>query len=201
MSHLGDKTDSQLLRKARGNPDAFQEFYRRHCVRLNAWLRGQTGDAEVAAELTAETFAQALLSLKRFRGTGDDGSRWLFGIARNLRADYFRKRRVERGALDQLQIEVSTFLPEPDAFEAMTQEDLGPDLLDAIDRLPEHERQALLLKVVSKLSYTEVASQLDCSENAARIRVFKALRSLRAGMRNQCASEPQPAIDGGIAND
>jgi DNA-directed RNA polymerase specialized sigma24 family protein len=53
-------TDEELLRQARRDADAFRVFYDRHAPRLLAWLRAETRDAWLAAELTAETFAQAL---------------------------------------------------------------------------------------------------------------------------------------------
>lgn len=83
--------DLELLLAARMDPEAFGEFYRRHAVGVERWLRAQTPDRSTAADLTAETFAQALVSLKRFRGAGDEQAvGWLFGIARNLARRYRR---------------------------------------------------------------------------------------------------------------
>ncbi len=79
------RPDLELLLAAREDPDAFGEFYRRHAVAVERWLRSQTPDMSTAADLTAETFAQALVSLRRFRGGSDEAARaWLYGIARNL---------------------------------------------------------------------------------------------------------------------
>ena len=52
------KSDAQLIREARDNPDAFAELYLRHRAALYRWLRKRASEP-VAAELTAETFAQA----------------------------------------------------------------------------------------------------------------------------------------------
>jgi DNA-directed RNA polymerase specialized sigma24 family protein len=48
--------DLDLLRRARTDPDAFGEFYRRHAVAVERWIRTQTPDMATAADLTAETF-------------------------------------------------------------------------------------------------------------------------------------------------
>ena len=82
-------TDSELLKAARRDPDAFCAFYDRHATRLHAWLLRETSDFEVATDLTAETFAQALRSLRRFRGDSPESGRaWLYAIARHLLARY-----------------------------------------------------------------------------------------------------------------
>ena len=89
-------SDIELLRAALSDPDAFGSFYRRHAVAVERWIRAQTPDLATAADLTAETFARALVSLDRFRGATDESARgWLYGIARNLVRRYHRRGRVE----------------------------------------------------------------------------------------------------------
>lgn len=78
-------SDIELLRAARTDPDAFGEVYGRHAVAVECWVRAQTPDMATAADLTDETFAQALVSLDRFRGATDESARgWLYAIARNF---------------------------------------------------------------------------------------------------------------------
>jgi hypothetical protein len=56
------KSDAQLIEEARDDPDAFGELYRRHAEAVQRWFRART-DERTAEDLTAETFAQAVLSL------------------------------------------------------------------------------------------------------------------------------------------
>ena len=89
-------TDEQLLQ---GGPQAFGEFYARHERAVFRYFYRRVVDAEVAADLTAECFAAALLSGHRFRA--DEGSpavAWLFGIARNVLRRSAEQRRVESRA-------------------------------------------------------------------------------------------------------
>ena len=55
------KSDAELVKEARRDPDALGELYHRHAERLHSWLRAQV-PPQIACELTAETFAQAALS-------------------------------------------------------------------------------------------------------------------------------------------
>src|SRR5205809_1113977 len=64
------KTDAQLIKQAKRDPEALGELFRRHAPTVHRWLAGRTS-AAIASELTAETFAQAALSLRRFRDDAD----------------------------------------------------------------------------------------------------------------------------------
>ena len=100
-------SDAELLVAARADPEAFGEFYRRNAIGVERWLRTQTPDLATAADLTAEAFAQALVSLARFRGTSDEQAiAWLFGIARNLVRRLHRRGRVELEVCRRLGIEL-----------------------------------------------------------------------------------------------
>jgi RNA polymerase sigma factor (sigma-70 family) len=108
-----------------------------------------------AADLTAERFEQALISLRRFRGSSDEAARgWLLGIARNLVRRYHRRGRAELATCRKLGIQLDHNLDELAAVEA--QMDAGrsaSELTDALDTLPAAQRQALQLRVVDELDY------------------------------------------------
>ena len=60
---------------------------------------------------------------------------------------------------------------------------LAPALRHAVRALPAEQRRALELRVVQQLDYDEVAGRLGCSQNAARLRVSRALRALGLQLR------------------
>jgi DNA-directed RNA polymerase specialized sigma24 family protein len=77
------RSDDELL--ASREPGSFAAFYRRHVEDLLAFFMRRTCDAELAADLTAETFAAALVGRARFDARRGNGSAWLYGIALNKR--------------------------------------------------------------------------------------------------------------------
>lgn len=92
-------TDAELVARANRDPSAFRELYERHATRIHSYLLRRTGDAHAAQDLTAETFAQARLSRRRFRDDArGTASPWLFRIARNVLLSSVRRRRLERAA-------------------------------------------------------------------------------------------------------
>jgi len=172
--------DLELLRASRTDPDAFGEFYRRHAVAVERWIRARTPDLATAADLTAETFAQALVSLKRFRGTTDESARgWLYGIARNLVRRYHRRGRVELATCQKLGIQLDH---DPDELAQLeSQIDAARQtsgLTLALNTLPDTQRQALQLRVVDELDYDEAAALMGTTEHNARSRVSRALKTL-----------------------
>ena len=76
------RTDEELLAAVDGEPEAFGIFYRRHVRPLLGYFVRRTGDAELAADLCAETFAAALDGLRRFDPARGPAVAWLYGIAR-----------------------------------------------------------------------------------------------------------------------
>ena len=173
------RTDAELIRAARHDADAFGELYRRHAEAIHAWHARRT-DVRTAEDLTAETFAQAALSLRRFRDEADGSAApWLFGIARNLLARQHERQRAETRARRRLGMPVRIHDDALDAAEERDRADrmAGP-LGEALATLPPGQRAALELRVVDELPYGLVASTLGCSEPAARLRVMRALDSL-----------------------
>ena len=82
MEHDGHiRDEAALLRAAADDPAAFARFYRRHVHGVIAFFHRRTGDAETAADLTAETFAAALEGCHRYAPDRGAPAAWLYGIA------------------------------------------------------------------------------------------------------------------------
>jgi RNA polymerase sigma-70 factor (ECF subfamily) len=155
----------------------------RHAMTLDRWLLAKTGDEQTAHELMAETFAQAWLSARRFRGEDDNaGAAWLYGIARNLLFQHHRRGRLERRARERLGMQMPLVENEPqeDVAWRVDVERLSPAVRDAFAELSVEQQRAIAYRVIGDLSYEEVSSQLDCSPTTARSRVFRGLRTLKA---------------------
>jgi RNA polymerase sigma factor (sigma-70 family) len=165
------------LRSAGG----FDRLYKQRAQAVLIFLVRRVLDAEVALDLTAETFAQAFLSRHRFRGrTDEEAAAWLYAIARHQLSHYLRRGRTERRAIERLGLEVPALSPEE--YERVEElADLGSlrsAVADGLARISVDHREALELRVVRELSYPEVAQHLGISEQAARARVSRGLKAL-----------------------
>src|SRR3954471_7458040 len=87
------------------SPAEIEQLYRGHARRLAGYLMRATGDAEVAADLTAETFAAALIGRERYRPEKGAPTTWLYGIAAHKLTDWRRRGYAEDRARRRLRIE------------------------------------------------------------------------------------------------
>jgi len=156
-------------------------LYKRHRDGVLLFLARRTADAEVALDLWAETFAQAVAGRDRFRGkTDEEEAGWIYAIARKQLALYFRRGHAERRALERLGLE------RPEASEELladierraTLDVLREELRVALASLSEPVRDAVRLRIVEELPYEEVARTLSISELNARARVSRGLSRL-----------------------
>jgi RNA polymerase sigma-70 factor (ECF subfamily) len=185
-THRVIRTDAELLLAARQDPQAFRELYERYAVWMRSWFLRHTGSESAALDLTAETFAQAFGAARRFRDEADGSAApWLFGIGRNLLRQYHKHNRIETAARERLGMPLA--FAECEEYDRVDERDeavvLAPRLRRALGGLPTEQRRALQLRVVHQLPYEEVAGRLGCSQNAARLRVSRALRALTAQVR------------------
>jgi RNA polymerase sigma factor (sigma-70 family) len=185
---LDSRSDRLLLAASRADGAGFDEFYRRHRNAVLAYHAGRVRDPELAADLTAETFAAALLAVHdRGRGLPSEPVGWLFTIAQRKFFDSCRRGRVEDAARRRLSFE-RLELDDQD-IERIGEIADSTDLLEHLDRyLPAGQAFAVKARIVDERDYAEIASQLRCSQTVVRMRVSRALKTLR-----QVATEDRDA--------
>ena len=174
------RSDAELILASRRDSASFRELYDRWAERLLAYFFRRVLDAEVAADLLAETFAVAFERRGRFRDLGRPGGAWLYGIAAKELSHYFRRQEVEMRATRRLGLD----RPELDAESAariealVDDDDLRASLAAAMQHMSGLERDAVELRVIAELDYRQIAVRLNCSESAARTRVHRGLSRL-----------------------
>ena len=175
-----ERSDSDLLVASRGEPELFGIVYRRRSPEILRYLARQTGDAHVAADLLAETFATAFRKRRRFRPRTQPGQAWLYGIARIEIARYRRSAQIELRAVRKLGIEPPSLSQDDVArIEAMIDaESDGRAALAALDRLPPGERVAVEMRVLDDHEYPDVADATGTTVGAARVRVHRGLKRI-----------------------
>ena len=194
---VDQRSDNELLTVSATEPGAFTELYRRHAEDLLRYFARRTLDPEAAAELTAETFAQAFASRATYRDTGANGVAWIYGVARHQLGRFFRSGRVDRAARRRLGMPERE-LPPADYERIEDLVDFAPirgAITEALESLREEHREALRYRVIDQLSYPEVARRLSCTEDNARQRVSRGLRRLALVLQErglQPAMEKEP---------
>ena len=172
-------SDDELL--TTGGPDGFAVFYRRHVKTILRYHARWARDAEVAADLTAETFAAALAAKDRFTPGGPPARAWLFGIAVKKLADFRRRGYAEDRARRRLGME----RVQPTDADLRWIDSLADDMevTAFVDELPDDQRQAVTARVVDEREYEEIAAELQISTAGVRKRVSRGLAVLRGRVR------------------
>ncbi len=169
-------------RRAAPEADATRDLYERYARQIYSYCLHQLGNREEAEDATQSTFLNAFRGFKR--GVDPEfESAWLYKIAQNVcltrQRSSSRRRKIETpGDLEAMQ----DYVP---AHQADSDELIR--LPEALDAMPEQQRRALLLREWQGLSYKEIGEELDLSQAAVETLLFRARRSLAAGL-----SEDQP---------
>ena len=170
-------SDEDLLLS--GDPEDFGLFYDRYVDMLLGYFARRVGDAETAADLTAETFAAALVARKRFRRAATPAVAWLFGVAQHKLADYRRRGAAEDRMRRRLGMDRLPVGEDDRELIAMLGRDAAWQL---IDELPPEQREAVRAHVLDDVPYEELALAGETSEAVMRKRVSRGLGALRERM-------------------
>ena len=141
----------------------------------------RTFDAETALDLTGETFAVALECREQFRGaTPQEEQGWLFAIARHQLGGYFTRGQVERAALVRLGFDPpGASTADLEWVERIADlPSLRATVRTALDGLPSDQAYAVTARVVNARAYSELAGELNVTEQVVRARVSRGLRAL-----------------------
>ena len=151
-----------------------EQIYQAHATRtVYKFLLSQCHDADLAEELTQETFYQAVRSIDRFNGSCKV-SVWLCQIAKHLWYQHLRKRKPEEPLLEDS-------LPGPSAEEDTLARQGHLDLLRQIHALPPNTREVVYLRAFGGLSFREIGDVLGRTETWARVTFYRGKEALRKG--------------------
>ena len=170
-------SDADVIGRSLVEPEVFGLIYDRHAPTLLRFLGRRVG-AEVAEGLLAEAFRIAFERRKAFDSGRESALPWLYGIASNLLLKHRRgeARRIRASARMAIGRAVADGRASAAAMEARV---LLPRVAEALESLPDGEREALLLFAWEELSYQHVADALELPIGTVRSRLNRARARLR----------------------
>lgn len=178
----------RLLRRAREHdPEALHQVVEAYSPRVFGMLYRLTGSRETAEDLLQETFLRVVRMIAEYEHAGKFEA-WLFRIAANLARDHARRarRRKRPVALESFSrddgpgvVEVGD-ASQPEPSSELVQKEAGARLNACLQRLAEIDREIILLRHFSELSFREIAEVLQIPLGTALARAHRALKRLRA---------------------
>jgi RNA polymerase sigma-70 factor, ECF subfamily len=197
-SSFGQMADADLMLRVQwGGETAFAEIYRRYNRRLLDFFYGLSRDSLMAEDLCHETFLRLWRLRTRYTASGADASApaapataasaafpaYVFAIARHIWLEQVRslQKQWRLGKLDA-ERDISE-LPLPSLTlgpgETASRSEIRAQIFSALNRLPEEQRMAFILRTVNGLSLEEIAAVMECPINTVRSRRLLAIRRLR----------------------
>jgi RNA polymerase sigma factor (sigma-70 family) len=188
MRPWGDFSDEELVEKVQqGYQAAFNELVERYTAKVYSQARAMTRSGQEAEDIVQETFLKAFKHIDKFSVSKAKFRTWLFTIARNQSINVLsslkRKatsffgeahNRAEHDYADP----VAGLSGGSDAEQLLSEKQQFARVTQAIEKLPERQRTALLLKAQENMSYEEIAQVIQTSASAVESLMFRARKTL-----------------------
>ena len=168
--------NTELIRKAQaGDETVVAALYQQYYVSVFRYLYYRVGDRQTAEDLTSEVFLRMLRFLGGFKPPGAAFGAWLFGIARNLTTDHYRR----MGIRNDVELEEDMLATRDDPAAAMERGLDSEALKRALKTLNDEQRDVIVMRFVSGMPIGQVAQVLGKSEDAVKGLQRRALIALR----------------------
>jgi RNA polymerase sigma-70 factor, ECF subfamily len=176
---LSEHSDDDVVSLATGGDlNAFGELYDRYVERIYNYIYYRTSNHVDAEDLTERVFFRAIQHIKKYENRGLPISAWLYRIAHNLVANWYR----DNSRRQEIPIDTFDFtlqyqgeLPEIAVLRSEERE----QLMSVIRELPEERQQLVILKFVDGLTNAEIGQIMGRTEGAIKSLYHRTLTSLR----------------------
>jgi RNA polymerase sigma-70 factor, ECF subfamily len=176
-------TDEELVARCRdGDADSFNELMLRWERPIYALAYRVIGREDDARDVCQEAFLRAFRALPGFRGQAKFSS-WLYRITLNLCRDWIRRERRAPVVQAPEGMDVADLArdtgPSETIEDLVARRDLSARVSKAMERLPEDQRSAIILKEYHGLTFQEIADMLGCPLSTVKTRLYQGLTVLR----------------------
>jgi RNA polymerase sigma-70 factor (ECF subfamily) len=166
-----------MLKVCNGQIDQLGLLFERYHVKLYNFYLRNTSDKDLSRDLTQSVFERIL----KYRHTYKEGAAfksWFYQIARNVQVDHFKKQKLTTQNLDDVNHERNLRFSQEGEHSVEKDEKLKI-LYQALDQLPPDKREILVLSQLEEMEYKQIAEMYQITENLARVKVHRALKSLK----------------------
>lgn len=185
--------DAFLVARAKEDPAAFGALYERYLGSVYNYVYYRVSNVAEAEDLTARVFYQALTHVAGYVDRGAPFVAWLYRIAHNLVANWYRDQHNRRTfSLDGPAQLSETPNDDEDVHDQAAGREDARELRAALSRLPAERQQLIMLKYVAGLTNAEIGATMGKSEGAVKALLHRTLLSLRSDLGPALAAPAGP---------
>lgn len=166
-----------------GHLPALEEIYRLYAACIWRYARYYSGSEDAAEEIVQESFLRVARYLPAFEGRSKL-STWLYTIVRSVAIDITTRLRKAPKSMEGEELEQAAMRRELSGGMGPLEESIGKEtraaVRDAVARLPENEREAVVLCELQELSLRQAGEVLGWTESRVKVTLFRGRRRLRA---------------------
>lgn len=176
---MKEQSDNELIKKAnKGDTSAFEDLVSRHYGTMYKMAFKWCKNKEEAQDITQNACIKLARNLNSFRQDSAFTS-WLYRLVINTAKDYIKSQNRHTVHTSQMDEETVPGNQEPD------QSLYTREILDEINKLPEAEKEALLLVASEGFSHKEVADIMQCAESTVSWRIHEARKKLNIALKEK----------------
>lgn len=173
------QTDENLIKEIlKGNESAMELLVKRHYDLVHSYIYRTTNDYNISYDITQDVFIKMIKNIDKYNLQGGKFKSWLLKIAVNTTKDYFRSKtyiqRSESYDIDNHQIEEKS-----NVIDIVHKKEEAIKIKQAVEQLPNRQREAILLKYYNDLKITEISSITGDNENTIKSRLLNGIKNLK----------------------
>ncbi|MFC1600155.1 RNA polymerase sigma factor [Patescibacteria group bacterium] len=179
---LSPKVQQEIIEAFKQDPNEFEKIYNYYYERILKYLLKRTNSAEVAYDITADTFMKAFESFHKFKWTGVSIKVWLYRIAINALKNHRRKPQsaVLTAEMEGMEIMATSAKEEIEKLDlAMHGDEDLSKLSDAVATLNPKYQNVVSLHYFEGMSHREIGQTIKRSESAVKSMMHRAVTNLR----------------------
>ena len=164
----------------------FEEIYVRYQPKIYSFLYRLSGDAQLAEELTQETFYRAFVSFQKYKGNISIFT-WLAAIAKYTYFGHLKKEKQSREVI-QLDDVVTFFMNQEGQTSAesqMLRKEVTDKVREVLLELPQKNLEVVALRIYAEMSFKQVAESMGISESSAKVLYFRAKNMLKERLEHE----------------
>lgn len=174
--------EKELIERAKKDPEIFGRLYEENYSKIFGYILRRVANFEIAQDITSETFLKALKNIWKFKWRNISFSSWLYRIASNEIANFFRKNKWRIISIDKISEPTSDSNPLNEIIESQERLKGYKDFLalqERISKLPSKYQEVISLRFLEKKQIKEIAEILDKKEGTVKSLLHRGLERLR----------------------